>query len=84
MKQEDLTYKYIHFYLLESKGKTKVYECRNNRSNSCLGLVKWYGPWRQYCFFPMGETVFNNGCLTDIQEFIKKLMNERKKKTCIG
>ena len=41
--------------------------------------MRWYGAWRQYCFFPYPETVFSAGCLKDVQEFIEALMAERRK-----
>ena len=64
-------YKVIHFVKIEDKPKTSVWECRSNNSNECLAVIKWYSPWRQYCFFPTPETVFNIGCLEDINHFIK-------------
>lgn len=71
------TFKYINFAEVmttkDSKRKTAIYECRNNRSGDVLGWVKWYGPWRQYCFFTRNGMVFNTGCLEDIQTFIKSL-----------
>jgi hypothetical protein len=30
-------------------------------------------------FFPSPQCVFNNGCMSDIIEFIKGLMDERKR-----
>ena len=74
------SYQYIHFKVLDDTRKTTVWQCLSNRSNDCLGLVKWYGPWRQYCFFPFGETVFNVGCMNDVCDFIKRQRDERKKK----
>ncbi len=73
-------YKYIHFEQVESKTKTSVWSCLNNKSKSVLGIIKWYGPWRQYCWFPFGGTVFNRGCNDDINDFITQLMDERKTK----
>lgn len=67
-------YQYIHFVKVDEKPKTSVWECRNNRSNDVLGVVQWYGPWRQYCFHPsVLQVVFNVGCLMDICDFIKQL-----------
>lgn len=72
-------YKYIHFECYGESVKTSHWFCKNNKSNGILGIVKWYGPWRQYCFFPSGDTVFNIGCMTDIGDFINQLMSERNK-----
>lgn len=55
----------------EETGRTKRWDIRNKRSGGRLGRVKWYGPWRQYCFFPAGECVFNAGCLDEIYQFLK-------------
>ena len=71
-------YKYIHFVKLEQKAKTSVWACCNNRSGSELGQIKWYGPWRQYCFFPEMEMVFSASCLEDINDFIEQLKRTRR------
>jgi hypothetical protein len=71
-------YKYIHFVEIEKKKKTSVYSCRNNNSHQELGQVKWYGPWRQYCYFPTVQAVYSSGCLADIESFMKELLSNRK------
>lgn len=74
-----MKYKYIQFVLKEKKEKTEVYSCRNNRTNDELGIVRWYAPWRQYCYFPTVQAVYSEGCLKDIESFIKGLMDARSK-----
>lgn len=66
-------YKFFRIFEIAQKPKTKVFEVISNSSNAHLGMIKWYGPWRQYCFFPVGDTVFSAGCLKDIQDFITGL-----------
>lgn len=66
-------YKYIHFVETRKLPKTKVYACVNNNSNERIGLLKWHGAWRQYCFFPEFNTVYSLGCLNDIAEFMRQL-----------
>jgi hypothetical protein len=66
-------YKYIWFMLLNDTGKTTRWSIHNNRSNAYLGEIKWYGGWRQYCFFTTMDAIFNDGCLLDILDFIKQL-----------
>jgi len=58
-------YEYINFKLAAEGKKTNVYHCHSNRNESILGFVRWYGAWRQYCFYPEPETIFNKGCLND-------------------
>ena len=65
--------KYLEFQLLEQKPKTNVIGVYAKRSGDRLGLIKWFGRWRQYAFFPKYETVFNVECLNDIQSYIKGL-----------
>jgi hypothetical protein len=75
------TYKYLRFEELEAKTKTKQFTVENT-SGYILGYVKWYAPWRKYCFFvSLDELIFDAGCLADIQDFINKLMSEWKKET---
>ncbi len=66
-------YKYIHFAKAADKPKTSVWACFNTSSGTSLGLVQWYAPWRQYCFFPEPNRVFNIGCMDDINHFIGQL-----------
>lgn len=75
MKKE---YKYIEFVEIGKNLKTFIWDCRNKRSGYSLGVVKWYGPWRQYCFWPNGFSIFNNGCLSDVMDFVNHVMSMRK------
>lgn len=59
-------------------GKTKQYICRNKKSGADLGLIKWYGPWRQYCFYSDVSIVFSSGCMEDIQGFMEDINFEHK------
>ena len=70
--------KYIRFETYAQKPKTKLYGVVNIKSGFRIGIIKWYGAWRQYCFYPDEETIFNTDCMEYIIEFIKKLMEERK------
>jgi hypothetical protein len=80
IKELQTQYEYVNFIKLEMKmpRKTDVWCCRTN-SYGILGKVKWYATWRQYCFFPEANTVFNRGCMEDIGDFIRQLMEARKK-----
>ena len=75
-------YKYISFFEIKynTHRKTKAFNVRNKLSLDILGIVKWYAPWRKYCFFCNNHgLVFDAGCLADIQDFINGLMAERRK-----
>jgi hypothetical protein len=71
--------KFLFFVDLNFKTKTKGFEVISKLSSDVLGFVKWYAPWRKYCFFTAGpDFVFDSRCLADIQNFISGLMAERK------
>lgn len=70
-------YKYIQFVKLRDLPKTTEWALLARKKDvtvdEVLGSVKWYGPWRQYSFFPIPITVFNRTCLEDIAHFIGQL-----------
>ncbi len=59
---------------------TRVLEIYSVAWNNHLGTIKWYAPWRKYCFYPGDSTVFDSKCLQDIQDKIDALMSERVSK----
>ena len=74
------SYKFIAFEeVYQPNRKTKTYFCMNKRSSTVLGVVKWYGHWRQYCYFSEPNIVYSADCLADIQHFIGQLKTERIK-----
>lgn len=73
-----MEFKWINISETFDTGKTKVFYVAAKNSTGFLGQIKWYGPWRKYAFFPEPNTIFETDCLTDITNFIKNLMLERK------
>ena len=71
-----IDYEYLHFEQVEQTGKTSRWSCQTHRGEE-LGEIKWYGPWRAYCYFPPSLAVYSAGCLQDIASFIGQLMKER-------
>lgn len=49
---------------------TKSWEVRALGGNDLLGVVKWYAPWRKYCFWSYAS-IFEQDCLRDIASFIE-------------
>ena len=76
-----MKYKYIQFVKRATTDKriTSVWRCKNRKSGQELGIVRWYAPWRKYCYFPTSQAVYSPGCLEDIADFISKEMEKRKK-----
>jgi hypothetical protein len=72
-------FEYIGFRELHKPStKTHVFEVVSLSSGVVLGLIKWYAPWRTYCFFPEPMTVWNDGCLEAVQEKIRTEMRKRQ------
>ena len=70
MKTEN---KYIKIIETPHTGKTKGFDIINKSSNNLIGEIEWYSNWRQYCFFPWDNMVFNTQCLELITGFLKKI-----------
>jgi hypothetical protein len=66
-------YKYIKFICTKNTGKTTKWDILNRATSVRLGEIKWYSAWRQYCFFTVSDTIFNESCMLDIIDFIKQL-----------
>ena len=81
MEETSKMSKYIGIHLVEKKPKTNVYAVYSKKDNSPLGFIKWYSAWRQYYFFPLNDTVWNNDCLNTINSYIRKLNFEHKMRT---
>lgn len=72
--------KFLKFRCVAATDKTETYDVLLRSQGSVLATIKWYGQWRQYCFFPHENTVWNVNCLHDINAFIQRLMGERRMK----
>ncbi len=59
--------------------KTEVWNVYSKSSGGMLGQIKWFGQWRQYCFWPFRDRIFNTECMSDISKVIKELMGQRGK-----
>lgn len=70
---------YLSYIEQPQPGKTKVFEVINVKHNICIGWIKWYGPFRKYCYITKyDDTVFDSNCLKEIAGFLDNLMHERK------
>ena len=69
---------YLIFKEQETKLKTKIIFVMNINHDEIIAHIRWYNSWRQYCFFPKSDTVWNTKCLDDVNDLIKKLMKDRR------
>ena len=69
---------YLVFRELPSTGKTKVISVDSKHYGDRLATIKWYGAWRQYTLQPEPRTIWNTGCLRDVNAYIGELMAARR------
>ena len=74
--------KYLEYEFIERKPRTEVYDVISKTDGGSLGIVKWYPPWRHYCFF-IGDKVWSDRCLADLSNFVKYLNEEHKKREAL-
>ena len=70
--------KYMEAEFVEEKPKTQVWQVKSKSDGSKLGVIKWFAPWRQYCFFTVDVSVFSARCLRDFASFLEKLNQHHK------
>lgn len=74
--------KWVSFNLEERRrgARTDVWHVWNLRNPpSHLGVVKWWTPWRRYCFFAEALTVFEQDCLRDLAQFVEQQTVQHRK-----
>lgn len=75
-------YKCDYFFVTkikERKRKTPIYYIFEFNTN-CIGEIKWYSPWRKFCFYPDKNTVWCDECLKEIMNFMLKINIDYKNK----
>ena len=62
---------YIKFGLhhREANRKTDIWSVFATASEVALGQIRFHGAWRKFCFFPAPNTMFDAGCLREIEKF---------------
>jgi hypothetical protein len=69
---------YLRFSEHEKPGrKTPIVDVFYTVDNSTYGRIEWYGPWRQYVFFPEPNTIWTVECAETIIEYIQTLQARR-------
>jgi len=70
---------FIYFKPIGQNKKTNIWFVMNKTHDYPLGTIKWYGSWRQYCFFTdTGEVILSHRCMNQINEFIRRMNQEQK------
>jgi len=69
--------RFICFRQLPNKPRTTVWEVYNRKHRCRVGVVKWYGGFRKYCFFPESEILLDMECMRLIADFLDSLRPNR-------
>jgi hypothetical protein len=48
------------------------------RRGDVLGVISWYGPWRQHVLEAAPETVWSDGCLIEVASQLAVMNAERR------
>jgi len=71
--------KWVRFEEIESPSpKTKRWNVINIRTGEMCGVIRWWGAWWKYVFFPGNDFLFDADCLRMIADFIVENKNARK------
>ncbi len=57
--------------------KTRTKRWYISSPTGVVGVIKWNGAWRRYCFYPYPDTVFDSDGLLVIEDFMLKNKNTR-------
>lgn len=79
MNQPVYSSNYFSIVEQQSKPKTKVFSVIDNH-NTRIAYIQWYAPWRKYCLFPIGNTVWDSKCLFEINNFMDIINKKHKNK----
>lgn len=63
---------------LISEAKTQRYVVTSRWDGTNLGVIKWFGRWRKYGFFPEPGTVFEEVCMRELSDFIVELTRRHR------
>lgn len=69
--------KYLYYHEVGKIGKTKHFQIRTRDSSVLIGNVKWYAPWRKYCFFAT-NCILEETCMLEIVAFCQMKTTEHK------
>jgi hypothetical protein len=54
-----------------------VWVIRSKSQDAIIGRIEWYARWRQYVAIFTEDSVWSEGCLADVREFMLSLSNAR-------
>lgn len=71
-------FRHIHFDEIGDLQHGGCYLIKNNKTNSILGYIEWYKPWRKYIVRYEEDAVFDETCTCDILDFLMRLKETGK------
>ena len=80
---ENTDYAGKYFFVMKetvTNRKTPIYTIFEYSRSNILGEIRWYAPWRKFCFYPDKETIWDTNCLDEIIQCLDKYNSEYKTK----
>lgn len=62
-----------------NSGLTKIFSVYAT-NGSFLGQIKWYGPWRKYCYHAVASQILDANCMYELMEKLSEETNKHKEK----
>ena len=60
-----------HITITAETSSPHRWSIRSNSDDFLLGWIRWYAPWRRWCFLPCEGTVWSNDCLACVQAAVE-------------
>lgn len=68
---------YVKFIDLIKTGKTRRVAV-NAKDGGALGVIAYYPQWRRFTFQPFPNTIYDSGCLQQINAIVEALYRDYK------
>ena len=78
----DVSWVVFSWFGSSPSGKTQKWTVRSaaDGGNTLLGEIRWFSNWRQYCFYPAADTIWNSDCLDEVTRYLAKVNREHKER----
>jgi hypothetical protein len=57
---------------------TRTYLVKSTKTNEHMGNVVYWNHWRKYVYAPLPSTIYDETCITEINEFLALVNGERR------
>ncbi len=73
----EITKGHLKFVEEAIEGSEGHWAILNKKDNGVLGDICWYKPWRKHVAYFRKASIFDEGCLSNIAEFLEELDDDK-------